>query len=160
MHKCCSRGDPRLKWREIRLNKASDLGHCIRLDGDLDFGLNDEGFPHCLARVPRGRGGYRFARSRAGLISAHFEYKDREFAAHEFEVSKAYGRANLQVFWCCDVRTLLFAVNVASYSLQIQSQEYSRYDCICEPLRETPDKIRPMSSWVQYTTLLTFPRTR
>ncbi|KAL0040644.1 hypothetical protein WJX79_000397 [Trebouxia sp. C0005] len=81
-----SRGDPRLKWQEIRLNKASDLGHCICLDGDPDFGLNHEGDPHCLARVPRGRGGYRFARSRAGLISAHFEYKDREFAAHEFEI--------------------------------------------------------------------------
>ena len=95
-HKCCSRGDPRLKWREIRLDKASNLGHCICLDGDPDFGLNDEGDHHCLARVPRGRGGYRFARSGAGLISAHFEYKNREFAAHEFEVSKAYARANLQ----------------------------------------------------------------
>ena len=94
--KCCSRGDPRLTWREIRLDKASNLGHCIRLDGDPDFGLNDEGDHHCLARVPRGRGGYRFARSGAGLISAHFEYKNREFAAHEFEVSKAYARANLQ----------------------------------------------------------------
>lgn len=98
-HKCCSRGDPRLKWKEIRLDKASDLGHCICLDGDPGFGLDEWGFPHCLARVPRGRGGYRFARSQAGLISAHFEYKRREFAAHEFEVSKAHGRANLQAYW-------------------------------------------------------------
>ena len=155
----CSRGDPRLKWREIRLDKASDLGHCICLDGHPDFGLNDEGYPHCLARVPRGRGGYRFARSRAGLISAHFEYKDREFAAHEFEVSKAHGRANLQAFWvfwrahtsvCCERGLMLLSIS----SLVLGSQQ------VILQLQALVSNTH-INSWVHYLTkTVSFPSAR
>ena len=75
-------------WEESPPDCASSLGHCIRLEGNSHFGLDENGAYYCLARVPACHGRYYAARSKHGHYAAYYVYggSDQESLSYVFDV--------------------------------------------------------------------------